>query len=203
MKFLTHSKKLKYSDQTDLSCRLRGDVMIQTIFSKTRLSLAKLLDASMNDREISIVHGKNGRRAASSAVLVLMVLVVSACTPVAPAMIPDGEYTISEDHGYGTGTLTMILDQGHFSVSTPDIGELANGGFASAGNKITFMEEVTSPKEKSMCGSKVTYSYLWTFDAQKGELHFMLDMDDCELRAFTNTGEHASQPWHLKTQDDG
>jgi hypothetical protein len=157
----------------------------------------------MNVREISIVHGKNGQRAASSAALVLMVLVVSACKPATPAMIPDGEYTISEDHGYGTGTLTLILDQGHFSVSTPDYGELANGGFAIADNKITFKEEVTSPREKSKCGSKVTYSYLWTFDAQKGELHFMQDMDDCELRRITNTGGNASQPWHLKTQDDG
>ena len=97
----------------------------------------------------------------------------------------------------------MILDQGHFSVSTPDIGELANDGFAIADNKITFTEEVTILKVKTMCGSKVTYSYLWTFDAQKGELHFMRDMDDCELRAFTNIGGLESQPWHLKTQDDG
>jgi hypothetical protein len=177
--------------------------MIQTIFSRIRSSLAKLLDASLNDREIPIVQGKNGRRAASSAVLVLMVLVVSACTPAAPAMIPDGEYTISEDHGYGTGTLTMILDQGHFRVSTPDIGELANGSFAIADHKITFTDEVTSTKVKAMCGSKVTYSYLWTFDAQKGELHFIRDTDGCELRGFTNIGGNGSQPWRLKTQDGG
>ena len=157
----------------------------------------------MNDREMSIVHGKHGRRAVLLAALVLMVLVVSACTPAAPAMIPDGEYTISEDHGYGAGTLTMILDQGHFNVSTPGIGELANGGFTLTDNKITFTEEATSLKERSMCGSKVTYSYLWTFDAKKGELHFTRDMDDCELRAFTNIGGNKSQPWHLKTQDEG
>ena len=155
----------------------------------------------MNDTRISIVHGKNGRGAALWVVLVFMIVVVSACTPTAPARIPDGEYTISEDHGYGTGTLTMVLDNGHFNVSTPDVGELANGGFIITNNKITFTEEVTSPKEKSMCGSKVTYSYLWTFDAQKGELHFTQDKDDCELRAFTNIGGHEIQPWHLKTKD--
>jgi len=53
---------------------------------------------------------------------------------------------------------------------------------------------------KSLCGSKVTYSHLWTFETLKGELHFMRDMDVGELRAFTNTGGWGIQSWHLKTQ---
>lgn len=132
-----------------------------------------------------------------------MVLVASACKPAAPEVIPDGEYSISEDHGYGTGTITMVLDQGHFSVSTPGYGELVSGSYAIAEDKITFQEEVISAKEKAMCANDVTYSYLWTYDAKEGELYFNPDLDECELRWFTNTGGNAHRPWQLKTKEDG
>jgi hypothetical protein len=44
----------------------------------------------------------------------------------------------------------------------------------------------------------VTYSYLWIFNPQNGELQFMRDKDDCELRAFTNIGGNKLLPWRLK-----
>ena len=104
---------------------------------------------------------------------------------------------------YGTGQLTLILDKGHFSETSSGSGELANGSFTLEGDKITFSEEETSPKAKSMCGSKVTYSYQWKFDAKKGELYFTRVKDDCENRAFVNTSGKDFHPWRLKTQGGG
>lgn len=126
---------------------------------------------------------------------VILALLLTACGPQAPETIPTGTYTLGEITGSGTNMMTLILDQGHFKITTSDFGDLTEGSYTQTGKRVTFTEEKLSPRAKSFCGTKTVYTYEWAYNPGSDELKFAVVEDACSVRAGTNTG----QVWKKKT----
>jgi hypothetical protein len=118
----------------------------------------------------------------------------TACGVAQPKTLPDGTYQRDEVTGDGTQTLVITLKGGQFEMDASQMGPMWAGSYQVDGNKITFNSDQTSARGKGFCGSKDTFSYQWSFDAQKNQWAFKDVGDTCSIRtAGTVGGEWAYQ----------
>jgi hypothetical protein len=116
--------------------------------------------------------------------LAICMLLASACTPKPPAVFPNGSFTTQEITGSGTADITMELDNGHFKVTSSDVGPLAEGTYKQDGDRVTFTEEAAELIAKSICGPQQTvYTYQWSVDPQTNNLQLKKVDDSCSPRA--------------------
>jgi hypothetical protein len=117
-------------------------------------------------------------------VFILCIFLSGACTPKPPAVFPNGSFTTEEITGSGTADITMVLDNGHFTVTSSDVGRLAEGSYKLDGDKVTFTEEAQDLIAKSICGPQQTvYTYQWSIDPESKGLRFKKVDDPCSPRA--------------------
>ncbi len=118
----------------------------------------------------------------------LFLLTLVACGPAKVSAPPDGAYQYDEVTADGTNTLILTFKQGRFDQTSSQYGDMASGVYKLDGDKISFTEETTSLRAKSFCGSKVNYSYQWSYDSGKKALSLKPDNDPCSIRqgAFTS-----------------
>jgi hypothetical protein len=116
--------------------------------------------------------------------LAICVLLTRACAQKPPAVFPNGSFMTEEITGSGTADITMLLDNGHFTVTSSDTGPLAEGSYQLDGDKVTFTEENASLSAKSICGPQQTvYTYQWSIDPVSKDLGLKKVDDSCAPRA--------------------
>ena len=117
-------------------------------------------------------------------VLAVCTILAGACARQPPPVFPNGSFMTEEITGSGTADITMVLDNGHFTVTSSDVGPLAEGSYKLDGDKVTFTEEAADLSAKSICGPQQTvYTYQWTVDPQSKNLQLKKVDDPCGPRA--------------------
>ena len=93
------------------------------------------------------------------------------------------------DGEYSRSGFLLTLEQGRFSIDgDPGEGLCEQGSYSLDGDKITFNTKNFSASCESVCGKHPAYTYLWSFDADAGQLTFKSIDDLCSFRRGDFTG---------------